>query len=179
MKYFIDKTINALKQRLQENNGVIRIQSAEGHLTYGTCKFFEPLDNKEILSFEKELGYKLPEDYIRFLQITNGCKLFDHPEYGGESYLYGLYDIFELTYEEPNDGYLKIGYFYTNNIVIDLRAFNAGDLNYILVKGHIDQFYEARKLNMNFELWLDRFIMSQGALFWNWLITAEKYYKNK
>jgi len=55
-------------------------------------------------------------------------------------------------------------------VVIDLKAFNAGERNYLLVKGYLDQFSEARKLNMNFELWLDRFIMCQGALFWNWFI---------
>lgn len=170
MDFLIDKTINALKQRLQENNGVIRIQSPEGNLSYGTCSFYHPIHENDIILFELELGYKLPGDYKKFLLLTNGCRFFDHPQYGGESYLYGLNEIFEQTYEEPSDGFLKIGYFYQDNIVIDLKAFNAGERNYLLVKGYLDQFYEARKLNMNFEIWLDRFIICQGALFWNWSI---------
>lgn len=164
MKYIIDHTINSLKQRLQENNGLIRIQCTEA---YRTCKFFHPKTENEIALFENELGYKLPGDYSRFLQITNGCRFFEHSEYGGESYLYSLNEIYGLTYEEPNDGFLKIGYFYQDNIVIDLKAFHAGNQNYLLVKGEFDQFDKARKLNMNFEIWLDRFIMSQGSLFWN------------
>ncbi|WP_232510151.1 hypothetical protein [Paenibacillus crassostreae] len=75
-----------------------------------------------------------------------------------------------LTYEEPAEGYLKIGYFYQDNIVIDLKKYKEGQKNYLLIKGHIDHFYEARELNMNFELWFDRFIVSQGSKFWTWSI---------
>jgi len=172
----IFKSINSLKKRL-ENNELLELQLDEGYLTQATCKFSEPASENDLLEFQKKLGYKLPNDYINFLMITNGCSLFDHPQYGGESYLYKWQDIKKVTYEEPNDGYLKIAYIYQDDIIIDLKAYNNGSNNYIMVKGHIDYFHEARPLNMNFELWFDRFIISQGVKFWNWSIyTAENYY---
>ncbi len=73
MDFFIEKTIHALKQRLQENNGIIRIQCPEGNLSHGTCTFFDPINENDITLFEQELGYKLPGDYKRFLLLTNGC----------------------------------------------------------------------------------------------------------
>ncbi|MBD7966645.1 SMI1/KNR4 family protein [Paenibacillus gallinarum] len=173
----IDKTIISLKKRLSENNNLLILQLNEGYVTEPTCNFNEPFTDKGIKQYIQELGYDLPSDYIAFLKICNGCNLFDHPVYGGESYLYRLEDIKLLTYEEPTEGYLKIGYFYQDNLVIDLKKYSEGQKNYLLVKGHIDNFYEARELNMNFELWFDRFIMSQGSKFWTWSnYTAENYY---
>lgn len=117
----IIKTITSLKKRLAENNNIITIQLDEGYVTEATFKFNAPLTDKEIKQYIQELGYDLPTDYKDFLKICNGCNLFDHPMYGGESYLYRLEDIMSLTYEDPSEGYLKIGYFYQDNIVIDLK----------------------------------------------------------
>lgn len=173
----IYKTIDSLKKRL-ENNKLLELQLQEGYLTQATCQFNEAADGSDLLEFQRKLGYKLPNDYINFLKITNGCSLFDHPQYGGESYLYKWQDIEESTYEEPSDGYLKIAYIYQDNIIIDLKAYNQGSNNYLMVKGHIDHFHESRPLNMNFELWFERFIISQGDKFWEWSIyTAENYYR--
>lgn len=174
---FIDKTISSLKKRLKENKNVLILQLEEDYITETTCTFNEPISKEELSSFEKPLGYKLPYDYKKFLRITNGCRLFDHPEYGGENYLYALQDTKKITYEEPNEGFLKIGNFYEEDIYIDLKLFNSGEKNYLFVKYNIDQFHEGRALNMNFELWFDRFVISQGTKFWNYRIsTAENYY---
>jgi len=163
----VEKTIASLKKRLELNNQILTLQLEEGYITEAQCTFFEPLSDEDILHFSREIGYSLPEDYIAFLKITNGCRLFDHPVYGGESYLFGIWDIFHHTYEDQNDAYLKIGYFYEENIYIDLELVKAGKRNYLFVKEHIDQFSEGRALNMNFEMWLDRFIICQGTKFWN------------
>ena len=82
-----------------------------------------------------------------------------------------------IGYRLPSDGYLKIGYFYQENIFIDLKLFGNGEKNYLFVKEHISQFSEGRPLSMNFELWFDRFVISQGTKFWNYPIyTAETYH---
>ncbi|AFH62872.1 SMI1/KNR4 family protein [Paenibacillus caseinilyticus] len=174
----IYKTICSLKERLHEGNGLLDIQLQEGYRAKTTCKFNIPALAEDLLSFQKGLGYKLPEDYYNFLTICNGCSLFDHPQYGGEAYLYPWQDIAQFTYEEPDEGYLKIAYIYQDNIVINLNAYNEGNNNYLMVKRHTEHFHEARPLMMNFELWFDRFIMSQGEKFWNWpLYNAENYYR--
>jgi hypothetical protein len=172
----IHQTISSLKQRLVESNNILRLQLDKGYITDATCKFNDPANEVELTQYINELGYKLPEDYNEFLLITNGCRLFDHPKYGGESYLYSWQDINNFTYEEPNEGYLKIGYIYQDNLVIDLKAYNEGDNDYLLIKGHIDQFNESQKLNMNFEMWFDRFVISQGTKFWEWPRQFSKQY---
>jgi len=174
---FIDKTIRSLKKRLVENNNILLLQLEEGYITETTCTFNEPISEEDLGSFEKQLGYKLPPDYKEFLRITNGCRLFDHPKFGGENYLYALQDIKNITYEEPNEGFLKVGNFYEEDIYIDLKLFNSGEKNYLFVKYNIDQFHEGRALRSNFELWFDRFVISQGTKFWNYSVsTAENYY---
>ncbi|WP_307564052.1 SMI1/KNR4 family protein [Paenibacillus sp. V4I7] len=46
-----------------------------------------PAIAEDLISFQKSLGFKLPEDYYNFLTICNGCSLFDDPQYGG--YMHG------------------------------------------------------------------------------------------
>ncbi|TVX96293.1 SMI1/KNR4 family protein [Cohnella terricola] len=169
--------ISSLKQRLTDSNNIFKLQLDKGYVTESTCKFNDPADAKELDQFITKLGYKLPEDYYTFLMISNGCNLFDHPEYGGESYLHRWQVINEITTEEPSEGYLKIGYIYQSELVIDLKSYQAGDNDYLLIKDCIDQFSESKKLNMNFEMWLDRFVISQGSKFWEWpRITSKLYY---
>lgn len=176
----IARTISSLKKRLESNNNVLILQLEEGFITEATCTFYEPVSDAELEAFSDRIGYQLPDDYAAFLKIANGCRLFDDPNYGGENYLYSLEEILQFTYEEPSEGYLKIGYFYQDNIFIDLNLFNHGQKNYLFVKGHISQFSEGRPLHMNFELWFDRFVISQGTKFWNYSIyTAENYYSTR
>lgn len=163
----IKKTIFTLKKKLEENNHIVTLELEDGTFTDAKCTFYDPVSDEDIMQFTDILGYTLPEDYITFLKLTNGCRLFDHPIYGGENYLYGLWEIARNTYEEPNDGFLKVGYFYEENIYFDLKMYDCGEKNYLYVKEHIDQFREGRALHMNFEIWLERFIDSQGMKFWN------------
>ncbi|MFD0717066.1 SMI1/KNR4 family protein [Paenibacillus sp. GCM10027626] len=137
----IIKTITSLKQRLHEAKGLLKLQLQEGYRTDATCRFNAPAKEEDLIEFQNSLGYRLPEDYFNFLKICNGCSLFDHPEYGGEAYLYLWQEIWNATYEEPDDGYLKIAYIYQDNIVINLKAYNEGNNNYLMVKGQLDSFF--------------------------------------
>ncbi|WP_046174110.1 SMI1/KNR4 family protein [Domibacillus indicus] len=175
----VKQTLHSLKKRLEENSGVIQIQSEQGHIYKAVCTFNDPASDGEITEFEQKTGLLLPRDYKAFLKITNGCRLFDDSEYGGEIELYSLAQILEWNgdYGE-GEGCFDIAYIYQDNIVIDSKQYAENQKNYLLWKSHIDPFSEAEPLGMNFELWLDRFIMSQGAKFWWWPIyTAENYYK--
>lgn len=176
-EFIIEKTVSSLKKRLASNNNILILQLEEGNISEASCTFYDPISEDTLTEFSNCVGHRLPDDYVKFLRLSNGCRLFDHPYYGGENYLYGLQEIFHHTYEEPSDGYLKIGYFYQENIFIDLKLFVNGEKNYLFVKEHISQFSEGRPLYMNFELWFDRFVISQGTKFWNYPIyTAETYY---
>jgi len=166
--HFIEKTMSSLMKRLESNNNLLILQLEEGYITEATCTFNEPASDKDINDFSKLIGQELPDDYIQFLKITNGCRLFDHPKYGGENYIYSLKEMMPNTYEELDKRYLKIGYFYQESLFIDFKLHISGTGNYLFVKDSIEQFSKGRALNMNFELWFDRFVINQGAKFWNY-----------
>ncbi|MBM7692479.1 hypothetical protein JOC77_001909 [Peribacillus deserti] len=175
----VKQTLNSLKKRLEEGGDIIPVQSEHGHVYKATCTFNPPASDEEITNFERQTGLLLPSDYKAFLKIANGCRLFDDIEYGGEIELFSLEQIIELNeHYDQFEGCYVIAYIYQDNIVINSKVYSENQKNYLLWKGHIDQFKEALPLKMNFELWLDRFVTSQGAKFWWWsLHTAENYYE--
>ncbi|QBP40982.1 SMI1/KNR4 family protein [Paenisporosarcina antarctica] len=175
----VKQTLNTLKKRLKENENIIQIQGEGGYLAKVECTFNPPATDEEIKNFERQTGLILPNDYKEFLKISNGCRLFDDIESGGEIELYSLDQIIDLNeHYDEFEGCFDIAYIYQDNIVINSKHYSELKKNYLFWKGHIDQFEEAIPLEMNFELWLDRFIISSGAKFWSWSIyTAENYYK--
>ncbi|TYR80599.1 SMI1/KNR4 family protein [Priestia megaterium] len=173
----VEKTIASLKKRLWENNDVIEIYGGDGYLYKTTCSFYEGTTEESISNFEKRWNVAVPADYREFLQLTNGCRLFDDCYGGGETEMYSIENIQNYRYEDAYEGCYTIGYTYQDQIVIHSERYKQGNPHYIMVKGHLDQFHEARCLHMNFEQWLDRFIMSQGNKFWDWWAPTETAYK--
>ncbi|WP_057914163.1 SMI1/KNR4 family protein [Peribacillus muralis] len=160
----VEEAINHMKKRLAEKNQVFEAKE-DGFIYQATCTFNSPASDEDIHSFEKKTGLLLPEDYKEFLKITNGCRLFER-ESGGENDLYSLEDIINYTYEVPYEGCFKVACIYQDNIVINGEAVSKGDKDYIMVKGHIDDFEESKKLHMSFADWIERFISHQGEKFW-------------
>ena len=91
----VEKTIKALQKRLADSHNSLCIQGEEGFTYNATCTFNPPATDEQIAYVEKQTGYKLPDDYKTFLKITNGCRLFDDVQYGGEAYLYSLQQLVE------------------------------------------------------------------------------------
>ncbi|MBS4207366.1 SMI1/KNR4 family protein [Bacillus sp. FJAT-50079] len=174
----VKQTLHSLKKRLEDNYQIIELQNEQGHVFKATCTFTPPASEKDIIYFEKETGFILPEDYKAFLQISNGCRLFDDVQFGGEIELFSLEKIIELNQDyDPYEGCFVIAYIYQDHIVIHSNLYSQNSRNYLFWKSHIDQLKEAIPLQMNFELWLERFIISQGVKFWWWPIyTAENAY---
>jgi hypothetical protein len=173
----IKLTLETLKKRLNKNSE-LACQNANGSFSTGKCVFNQPIQYEEIIRFQTKLKYELPIDYINFLMINNGCTLFEDSNFGGEILFYRLEEIESNTYEDNAEGFLKIGTIYQENIIINLKLYKKGEPNYLMVKDQHDHFLEAIKLESNFEIWFDRFIICQGEKFWNWkYLTAENYYK--
>ncbi|MDQ0229220.1 SMI1/KNR4 family protein [Metabacillus malikii] len=176
----VKQTINSLIKRLNENGNIIQVQTNEGYLYNANCTFNPPASDIDISNFEKSTGLILPVDYKEFLKMTNGCRLFDDINYGGEIELYSLEKIIEFNHKgyDECEGCYDIAYIYQDNIVINSKLVSQDKRNYLFWKDHIEQFYDAVPLKMNFELWFDRFVVCQGAKFWWWsLRTGENYYK--
>lgn len=166
----IKQTLGALIKRLDEKDKTIQVQTENGYLYKAKCTFNLPASDSDIIHFEKQTGYSLPIDYKEFLKITNGCRLFDDVNFGGEIELYSLekmIEIYQLGYDEY-EGCYSIANIYQDDIVINSKLVSQNNRNYLFWKGNLDRFEDARSLKMNFELWFDRFIVCQGTKFWWW-----------
>lgn len=175
----VTQTLDSLKRRLSDNENTIHSQAEQGYVYHATCTFNPPATEKEMNAFEEQTGWVLPPDYRAFLRITNGCRLFDDVHTGGELELYSLQQIIEYNKQEnPYEGCYDIAYICQDHIVVHSSSYLQNDKNYLYWKGQLESFEEAQSLGSNFELWLDRLVVCQGAKFWWWPIyTAENYYR--
>ncbi|MGC4379308.1 SMI1/KNR4 family protein [Fictibacillus sp. Mic-4] len=124
MGSLIQSTLNGLKERLRLVNGKLILQSEGGEVGEVICEFNESTNQENILSFEKNTGWKLPDDYKDFLLLHNGANIFDDPEYGGGLELYRLEEIKNIheEMEFPNH-WCPIGYYQngTGYVCIDTK----------------------------------------------------------
>ncbi|KNH21011.1 SMI1/KNR4 family protein [Priestia sp. YIM B13446] len=161
----IEKIINSLRKRLWENNNVIEVCKNEGEVYRTTCAFFDGVSKNQLNVFEEEMHVSLPEDYKQFLQLTNGCNLFIDADKKIAGNLYSLEDVRETAYKSQSL-YMTIGSVGEEEIIIDSKK--SAHSAYIIVKKRKASFQDAHVLHMNFQKWLDCFIVSQGNCFWHW-----------
>lgn len=161
----VDKTLTGLKNCLAD--GKRMVQNEEGFVEEMTFEFREPATDKEFQNFISSTHIQLPEDYQAFLRLHNGAVLFQ-PWFGGQFELYGVSEI--LEHKRGGlflENWYPIGDQNGSYLLIDSDKVNQNKNDYLLWWD--SSIYEdARNLNLNFELWLDRFIISQGTNFWDW-----------
>lgn len=172
----IQKTLLGLKRRL-DNNKEITVQDAGGDTYSFTFLFNEGASGNEILSFEKDNQIVLPPDYKEFLQLHNGATLFS--SYGGGFLLLSLKeseDIMKRLGDTLPQGYYPVGYADGEMILINSSEVVKEDrqTNYL----YFWSTGEKQQLNLNFEIWLIRFIQASGSYFWQWhYYTAKNFYR--
>jgi hypothetical protein len=182
MSNFIQNTLSGLKKLLNTNDQM-KIISYEGEVREITCSFNSEAVASEIEKFENENSIKLPEDYKAFLTLHNGARIYESIDEDGDKLGDGL-EIFSL--DEIKE-YQEIEYLSEHGIpiahlledcylILDTDKLKGGDPNYL----NIMEFTDLSSLNLNFEIFLDRYIISQGEAFWSWPIyTAENYYETR
>ncbi|WP_143317873.1 SMI1/KNR4 family protein [Clostridium sp. HBUAS56017] len=159
---YINKIISSLKIKLDKNNSLYRT-SYKGDVILSKMKFNEPLDKQEL---NKIKDICLPEDYISFLEISNGAKFFID-ECNGSQGILELYSLSQIIKEKS---------FYYNNLQseneypIGILLDNAELLvDEIALKNKKDYLFLAdgsKKFSYSFQEWLDKFIIAQGNEFW-------------
>lgn len=174
--HFITKSLDTLKNRLG-TNGEIVIYGEKGDSYEAICSFNLSAEDNEILYFEKEKDTKLPEDYKTLLNYSNGIKLFqmiiNNTNIGGGLELFSLDEI-QKNAENVQYPYLPIGYLSENYLSINMECVKNNQPNYL----YLCSFLESMPLNLNLELFVDRYIISQGSNFWDWPVyTADNFYK--
>jgi hypothetical protein len=176
-KKLIQLTIQGLKERLDENSNLI-IQKNNGTIQKVKCEFNEPTTLENIKSFEEETKWKIPEDLQSFYMSHNGALIFEG-EYGGGLEIYSLENISQNHLPHMPQKYYPIGYYEGEYLFVDSDKAQKNELRYLLWDDSSSPVDKWQKLNVNFEIWLDRFIVSQGSYFWEWdKMNLEKFYDN-
>lgn len=182
MSHFVHNTLSGLK-KLLDNNEQMKTISEEGEVYTVSCSFNAPIKTTEVEMFESEHDIKLPEDYKAFLTLHNGARIYESIDEDGDKLGDGL-EIFSLDEIKEHQ---EIEYLSEHGIpiahlledcylILDTDKLKGGDPNYL----NIMEFTDLSSLNLNFEIFLDRYIISQGEVFWSWPIyTAENYYRTR
>ncbi|WHX66040.1 SMI1/KNR4 family protein [Peribacillus frigoritolerans] len=182
MSHFVHNTLSGLK-KLLDNNEQMKTISEEGEVYTVSCSFNAPIKITEVEMFESEHDIKLPEDYKALLTLHNGARIYeliaeDDINIGGGLHLFSLDEVKEAQELELMEGLgLPIGHLLGDcYLILDTEKLKVGNPNYL----NILEFIELTSLNLNFEIFLDRYIISQGVPFWSWPIyTAENYYRTR
>lgn len=176
----INKTLDALKNKLNDK-GNLEVIAEQGNIHTVNCSFSPPIKDEVLAAFLEKNSWTLPEDYKEFLTLHNGARIFEmllgNTNIGGGLNLYSIQEIVK-TYEDLqlSSTYFPIGYVLENHLLINNNDIEQDNPNYLYLAG---TSLKPEPLNLNFELFLDRFVVSQGSNFWEWPnYTATNYYKH-
>jgi hypothetical protein len=170
-------TLNALKSRMNDNK-IILVQSDSGYCTPCEFIFNPPASLDEINDFLSNMQASLPKDYETFLLIHNGAHLFSD-EFGSSVQLYSLDEILAYHNSYMPEGWYPIANVLGDTVFIDSSSNQQGNEEYLYWHPSGEAYLDSRNLGLNFEIWLDRLVISQGSKYWEWPAkTANKYYRN-
>ncbi|NOU75539.1 hypothetical protein GC098_29890 [Paenibacillus sp. LMG 31458] len=168
MNQMVYKTLESLKARI-EKSPTMYFQRGSGHLMPCSFSFYKPTSEENILTFFEETGFHIPESYKDFLMLNDGAILFnDISEYANGAWaIFGLEDILDyIEQKEASDNLYVIAKYDSTLIYIDSSRVKAGREDYIFVGSAYVP--DAEDIVLNFELWFERLVVSQGSFFWDW-----------
>ncbi|MFB0843107.1 SMI1/KNR4 family protein [Paenibacillus oleatilyticus] len=179
MNKIVYLTLKSLKARLAKQP-TLWIQRESGYVIPCTCSLYKAAKPEELYSFVKETGFFLPTSYIDFLKMHDGAILFqDQSEYVDTPwYIFGLEEIME--YSEQNElppNLYAIAKYDQTVIFIDSSRVKEGREDYLFEGSILNLADEFKAIDLNFELWFERLIVSQGAFFWYWNNYSLKNYQ--
>lgn len=116
----------------------------------------------------------LPQDYKEFLKMHNGATLFGNQSGDLSINLYSIDELNEFNdgvniEKNPDEFYITIGSCdggYIKIVLANYENNTSRESKYLYIFNYY--FLEDIKLNTNFETWLDRVIITQGNVYWEW-----------
>ncbi|KHL92947.1 hypothetical protein QW71_26530 [Paenibacillus sp. IHB B 3415] len=170
MSKLIVASLDALKKTMQ-NNIPFQIQRNLGYYLKCSFSFSKSANSKEIEDFESETNLKLPEDYKFFLSLHNGMELYkDVEESAPHWHIFGIDEILDALEKYPTPEHVyTIAKFDQTLICVNSDYVKDGKKGYLLDQSiYTSSHNDGDPLHLNFELWLDRLLVSQGDHFWLW-----------
>lgn len=169
----IELILTALKQRFAKEDYITLHRENGEIITKVTCEWNNPASDEELQEFALKTQQVLPKELYSFLKQTNGAKIFS---IDGLDYL-EIYDLPEMLnyvdeyktniyYHVYDKNWYMIGRYrgYGDYIFVDSQKVKNGEEDYLIYV----QVGDIQRLPMNFETFLDRFIVAQGARYWLW-----------
>ncbi|SFA85889.1 MULTISPECIES: SMI1/KNR4 family protein [unclassified Bacillus (in: firmicutes)] len=178
MKEFsIANILETLKTRLDENS-LLHVQCRFGIYPKKGFVFKNPIAIEKLENLIMENGLNLPTNYKEFLLLHNGAEFFTY-EYGNA---FCLYSLEEMIHEYDKMLYYYHSTYYKQNcypigyvtdigpILIDHSKFNHSDKENVLLIG-----IETIDFSCDLKTWLERMIISEGHLYWEWYSKVVEY----
>ncbi|MCZ1180102.1 SMI1/KNR4 family protein [Alkalihalobacillus clausii] len=175
MSSTLKEILDSLKEALNVEGKIKTLLTSEERV----CSFYEPVPASDLSQFEKDQGIKLPSDFKEFLSLHNGARIYESMVFGepvgGGLELFTLDQIKEAQkYLDTKD--IPIAFLLEEcHLIINKKKVKERNPNYLYI---LEDVGEPRPLNSSFEMFLERYILSQGSVFWNWNRSAEMYYRS-
>lgn len=168
----IENTLAALK-KLSETPQTVYIGDGEFDKREITLK--SPISQQELDTLCKTFPFPLPEDYVKFLKLCNGCSFWDM-----EFDLYSLADSIQMSgLFECADGILQIGRFFETVVYINCNELEPEpDCRYprYMYAGDEICLDEAFQLNTDFAGFLETLLYCNGFFYWEFACRGECIY---
>jgi len=169
MSKLISASLETLKKTL--NNIPFPIQRNLGYQLNCSFSFSRPAEPQEIEDFQTETDFLLPDDYKFFLSLHNGAQLYMDVE-GIEPHwhIFGIDEIQDALEKYPTPDHIYIIAKYDQTLIcVNNTYVKEGRRDYLFDQSiYTVSRDNAEPLELNFELWLDRLLVSQGDHFWLW-----------
>lgn len=137
----------------------------EGEFDEITFNFNSPVLSDDITEFEIKYKSILPKDYIEFLKFSNGMTFYG----SGDFRFFDLEEIKEdMSIFNYNKGVYPIGQFLDDTVLINSDEISRESYIYVGDSCSNDEFYS---LNCNFEIFLDRLLITNINNYWRWYDT--------
>lgn len=156
----IKQIINGIKDITEDGATPINIINF-GEVMKSNFYFHNPISKKDLNSLSQK---KLPEEYLNFLEISNGAILFDN-EFKGVP-LGAACKIYSSSDLKITDSIQKVPILLLQDIgeiFIDINRYKK-NMEYLSYPGiEADKYF-----SLSFCDWLEKYIVSSGNEFWNW-----------
>lgn len=174
-------TLTSLKERLI-NTPIIKGQRELGYLFECSFVFHNACTEERINEFTEETAFEIPQGYREFLLIHDGAILFqDESGQSNPSWIiFGIDDIIDYLNIHPVPKHLYPIAKYDQTVVfVNGDRVSEGREDYLFDRSIYDSIdCEGVDIKLNFELWFERLIVSQGSHFWFWnQLNATNYLK--
>ncbi|GMK40427.1 hypothetical protein PCCS19_34830 [Paenibacillus sp. CCS19] len=164
-------SLSALKDRIRRNP-IFEIQRELGYTMTCSFLFYNPATEQLLSEFCNDTGFNLSHGFRKFLMIHDGAILFKDQSNRAEPpwLIFGLDQIVDHLNDFPAPEHMyPIAKYDQTIIYVNDLLLKEGKDNYLYDRTIYDPSdHEGTAIGLNFELWFERLIVSQGAHFWFW-----------